>query len=601
MSNGNFKVRCTWGVSPGEYFTTGKVYEVRNYGITLDNEEYNDGYHIEGIEDLSSHYASRFEMVDDSTTTIIYRAGNKTIATLKDGNKTIKTAKATCNPKDTFNAEFGRELALARLNGNQKLVEWLLKEDKGLTADWISTAERFSFTPTQSKIVKQDKYEVGDKVKLVSVRPDTWNNEGEMDKYLGKEVVITKAIGNTFFEFEGCEGWCFSFRKSVEGKVIRESVDTTPFDWEGFKSGKFAVHCDTDEKAKGFLAECETQGIKWRNGDSLLSETDWDIFKNQTIYEMTCGSFGYCQINGITHQMNKFDIINYTPSKPTLKEVTRKAKVGEWIKVVGNGEKVPERYKNGGIYKTTNEKGSCCNGKGICVDGGCFVILHEDYVVLESYQPEEDKPSSEPFQKAKVGDRIKIVKDDIVHGPEVKNGDIQTVDSVGTDYVSTKEKNAFHDADQEYIIIGESFRKAKVGDKIKVIKGKYTGEILTVLNVCPDCINVKCHDYFWDKDQEYIIVEEAKVESIPTETPINIGDTVKIIDKGRTCNMYREFIEIYAKDFIAKFESRYLPKNGDTGVVVGKGLHDFGGMSYVVLANDKAFCIREKGIEKVRN
>jgi len=54
-----------------------------------------------------------------------------------------------------------------------------------------------------------NKYKVGDTVRLVSKRGWSWNALGNMDKYLGKEVVIT-ALSRDNFKFEGSEHWAFS-------------------------------------------------------------------------------------------------------------------------------------------------------------------------------------------------------------------------------------------------------------------------------------------------------------------------------------------------------------------------------------------------------
>ena len=34
-------------------------------------------------------------------------------------------------------------------------------------------------------------------------------------------------------------------------------------DWEEFKKGKIAVHCDTEEKAKDFVDKCYEKGISF--------------------------------------------------------------------------------------------------------------------------------------------------------------------------------------------------------------------------------------------------------------------------------------------------------------------------------------------------
>lgn len=56
------------------------------------------------------------------------------------------------------------------------------------------------------------------------------------------------------------------------------------FNWESFKENRIAVHCDTEEKAKDFLKECDKRGINWSNGISLKSEMNYEEFKNKTCY-----------------------------------------------------------------------------------------------------------------------------------------------------------------------------------------------------------------------------------------------------------------------------------------------------------------------------
>ena len=55
----------------------------------------------------------------------------------------------------------------------------------------------------------KEEYKVGDWVKLVSERPDEWNQDGLMDKYLGKVVQVTDILGNRLV-FDKMDGWGFS-------------------------------------------------------------------------------------------------------------------------------------------------------------------------------------------------------------------------------------------------------------------------------------------------------------------------------------------------------------------------------------------------------
>lgn len=138
----------------------------------------------------------------DKTVIVIYRKDNHVIAHNKvTGKKGI----AKCNPEDTFDFNIGAKLAFERL---------------------MST----------NRIVKQDKYEVGDKVKII----DKWvdgcdeNLDGKMDKHLGTVMTIRKIIytGDYLMEEDKSEhsghGWYWN-DKCIEGKVVEgyTSAETT--------------------------------------------------------------------------------------------------------------------------------------------------------------------------------------------------------------------------------------------------------------------------------------------------------------------------------------------------------------------------------------
>lgn len=57
------------------------------------------------------------------------------------------------------------------------------------------------------------------------------------------------------------------------------------FNWEEFKRGNIAVHCDTEAKAKDFLEKCDTKGIKFKARNRTTEGTNsWKWYKEQTIY-----------------------------------------------------------------------------------------------------------------------------------------------------------------------------------------------------------------------------------------------------------------------------------------------------------------------------
>lgn len=85
-------------------------------------------------------------------------------------------------------------------------------------------------------------------------------------------------------------------------------------------------------------------------------------------------------------------------AKPDDGEVKRKAKIGEYVKVVNAKPAIPS-YKNGDIFKVTYVTTSGC----ICKNSdGDIGLWHDEYVVLENYKPEEDD------SKIHVGDMVEV-------------------------------------------------------------------------------------------------------------------------------------------------------------------------------------------------
>lgn len=84
-------------------------------------------------------------------------------------------------------------------------------------------------------------------------------------------------------------------------------------------------------------------------------------------------------------------------AKPDDGEVKRKAKIGEYVKVVNAKPAIPS-YKNGDIFKVTYVTTSGCICKNSDGDTG---LRHEEYVVLENYKPEKK-------DEICVGDTVKV-------------------------------------------------------------------------------------------------------------------------------------------------------------------------------------------------
>lgn len=88
-----------------------------------------------------------------------------------------------------------------------------------------------------------------------------------------------------------------------------------------------------------------------------------------------------------------------------VREVKRKAKVGEYVKVV-NEKSVFNTYKNGEIFKVTYVTKSGC----ICKNSEKqYGLWHEEYVVLENYKPEE-KAQEHNDSEIHVGDMVEVAR-----------------------------------------------------------------------------------------------------------------------------------------------------------------------------------------------
>lgn len=84
-----------------------------------------------------------------------------------------------------------------------------------------------------------------------------------------------------------------------------------------------------------------------------------------------------------------------------VREVKRKAKIGEYVKVV-NAKPAILSYKNGDIFKVTYVTTSGCICKSSDGDTG---LWHEEYVVLENYKPEKEPDKKDEIC---VGDTVKV-------------------------------------------------------------------------------------------------------------------------------------------------------------------------------------------------
>lgn len=320
-------------------------------------------------------------------TTIIYLKDRETIAILKDGDKVIKSAKAICNPNDEFNAEYGAKLAFARLLGlGEQVTEILLNGVKEFREDGNFKARCVESSDSGLTVGKIYEFKNG---------YSNWNDGTRLPQFKKNGISRFRSFADLekWFDVKGIS----KFEEVIERSIPSGLPTTAPqvFDWDGFKSGKFAVHCDTEEKAKSFLWECENQGMLWKCGEKPTIRTRWETYNKLTCYscirdkgKLTYGDIPF-------HESNR-PVIDYTPN---FHEVKRPAKVGEWIKVV-NANRVPTTngkndYKNGDILKVLDTEWSGNKPRyadGYGDNGYARILNYEEYVVLESIAPATEEP-----------------------------------------------------------------------------------------------------------------------------------------------------------------------------------------------------------------
>ena len=148
------------------------------------------------------------------------------------------------------------------------------------------------------------------------------------------------------------------------------------FDWDRFKNGKIAVHCDTEEKANYFLKECDKQGIIWNDGDKTTEINCWFWHKKNTSYACSCGKsklvFDFLEY----HKDKGLEIIKWEIDR--MKELTFK----EVIANIKDGE-VWENASLARNLKEINRKGRLIRFVFTDTDRGSFAIYNDDTFILQ--------------------------------------------------------------------------------------------------------------------------------------------------------------------------------------------------------------------------
>lgn len=134
------------------------------------------------------------------------------------------------------------------------------------------------------------KYKVGERVRIVSETTEGMNWVSEMDVYLGRVMTIKKIISGLIFD--GCykmteddDEFCWG-----DGMIVGLASEV-PFDFGAWKERDICMHCKTREEAEDFCCEMHEAGLRWSSGNSYLSWSCFEPYKEQTCYCFNKGTY----------------------------------------------------------------------------------------------------------------------------------------------------------------------------------------------------------------------------------------------------------------------------------------------------------------------
>ena len=161
------------------------------------------------------------------------------------------------------------------------------------------------------------------------------------------------------------------------------------FNWEKFKKGEIAVHCDIKEKAINFLKECDTQGVKWKCGGDLKSLTKWDFYKRKTVYGCCDGDANLYYGTDIYYVEHDIPIIKWNIKEDNIEKTFR-----EVIAMIKEGEVWESRSKYikrfpAGIQIYHREKGRTTPSM-LMADNDKFKLQRKEYTFEEAFKAYED-------------------------------------------------------------------------------------------------------------------------------------------------------------------------------------------------------------------
>ena len=181
------------------------------------------------------------------------------------------------------------------------------------------------------------------------------------------------------------------------------------FDWDRFKKGEIAVHCDTEEKAKDFLKECKNRNINWCTGRDVTKRNYWEEYKEDTCYccfdgdsKLGYGGCEFCISEG--KEIIKWEVKEM--KELTFKEVIANIKEGEvWESTYSIVSKLENRIDI--------EVNGNCKSIGIG-DTVKFKLRRKEYTFEEAFKAYEEgkevESGSYKYKKCNGADCFKLIR-----------------------------------------------------------------------------------------------------------------------------------------------------------------------------------------------
>lgn len=329
---------------------------------------------------------------------IITSDGKTTTALLVDGKKTVKTAQAVCSDSDTFDFTTGAKIAFERLTADEKKPEKhdfeIKVGDKVKIRTWESMEKEFGL----------------DKDGDINIRPCFFTTE--MKQYCGKTLTVARIDSDGLFNVkEDIHGFYFC-KKFIECVVNDNPEKQSVHDiMERFKKEKIAVRTGTGKNLDKFLKMCEEEGLKWYSGHNATQYRPNGYKKDLCIcYANKCAlTYGSSSLFEPKCSIIDFDDFVRVSliRKPAVKEVHRKAKVGEYIKILTDGL-YGNYFTVGKVYEVEEIKGNLAR---IRKDDGSQLLgfATHQYVVLEGYKPDTE-PDKEPEKPKYLNGKVVCIK-----------------------------------------------------------------------------------------------------------------------------------------------------------------------------------------------